>query len=141
MRVTPSIHLKDDELEFKFIQSSGPGGQNVNRVATAVQLRFNAAASEALTAAVRERLYRLAGNRVTKDGMVIIDARRYRNRERNRQDAVCRLMDLIRQAAVPPKRRVKTKPSRSARRRRLDRKRRRSETKQRRGRIDPRTLE
>lgn len=129
IQVTRTIRLSEDELQVSFVRASGPGGQNVNKVATAVQLRFDAAGSPSLSAEVRERLLRLAGRRATDDGVIIIDARRHRTQERNRQDAVDRLVELIRRAAVRPKSRRATKPTRAARERRLDRKRKRAAVK------------
>ena len=130
--ITPTLHLDERELVETFVRSSGPGGQNVNKVATAVQLRFDAANSPSLPAEVRQRLTRLAGRQMTTDGVLIIDARRFRSREQNRRDAVDRLVALLRRAAQRPRVRHKTRPSRSAQLRRLDTKRRRSQTKQRR---------
>ncbi|MCB1151724.1 aminoacyl-tRNA hydrolase [bacterium] len=130
IEVTRTIRLSEDELQVSFVRASGPGGQNVNKVATAVQLRFDAAGSPSLSAEVRERLLRLAGKRATDDGEIIIDARRYRTQERNRQDAVERLVELIRRAAVRPKARRATKPTRASKERRLDQKRQRSAVKQ-----------
>ena len=138
--ITPQITIDEKEFQVDFVRSSGPGGQNVNKVATAVQLRFDAANSPSLPEGVRHRLLHLAGNRVTDDGVIIIDARRYRSQERNRQEAVERLIDLIRQAARPPRVRWPTRPSNTARERRLRKKRRRSEIKRQR-RVDPRTDE
>ena len=129
IRVTPKISIGEDELEEKFIRSSGPGGQNVNKVATAVQLRFDITRSPALSPDVRRRLIRLAGSRVTSDGVLIIDARSYRKRERNRRAARDRLRKLIRQAARRPRRRKKTRPGRAARERRLKAKKIRSRKK------------
>ncbi len=120
--VTPNIAICEDELRFQFKLASGPGGQNVNKVATAVELRFDVAGSPSLPEAVRTRL--LAGSRVTQDGELLITARRFRSQERNRQDAIDRLIALIQQAAEAPKPRIKTKPSRAAKQRRMDEKRR-----------------
>jgi ribosome-associated protein len=130
-----SRHIRIDEREVQevFIRASGPGGQNVNKVATAVKLRFNVAKSPSLPDDVRSRLIRLAGRRVSEDGMLIIDARRFRSQERNRQDAIRRLVALIRKATDKPKPRLRTKPSLASKKRRLQAKRRRSEIKRRRG--------
>ena len=127
--VTPQIALDESEIQVDFVRSSGPGGQNVNKVATAVQLRFDAANSPSLPDDVRHRLLHLAGNRVTDDGVIIIDARRYRSQERNRQDAIDRLVALIRRAAQRPRIRRKTRPSAASKQRRLETKRRQSEKK------------
>ena len=129
IRITPDIAIRETELKLDFIRSSGPGGQNVNKVATAVQLRFDAVRSPSLPEDVRRRLVRIAGKRVSKEGVLLIDARRFRTQERNRQDAVDRLAQWIRRAAEKPKRRIKTKPTRGSRERRLEGKRQRSETK------------
>ena len=130
INVTPTIGIREDELQFQFKLASGPGGQNVNKVATAAELRFDVARSPSLPDAVRARLLALAGNRVTQDGELLITARRFRSQERNRQDAVERLIALIQKAAAAPKPRIKTKPSRAAKRRRMDEKRRVGEKKQ-----------
>jgi len=135
--ITPSISIAEDEISWEFVRASGPGGQNVNKVSTAAQLRFDVAKSASLPDAVKQRLVRLAGRRMTDDGVLVIDARRYRSRQRNRDDAVSRLTNLIQTAAEAPKARRKTKPTAASRRRRLDAKRRRSETKQLRGRVEP----
>ncbi len=123
--VTPSISIHEREIEERFIRASGPGGQNVNKVASAVQLRFDAAASPSLSEAVRRRLIRLAGRRMTAKGVIVIEARRFRSQERNRLDALERLVALIRKAAQAPRLRRKTKPTAASRERRLDEKRRR----------------
>lgn len=128
--VTPAIAIREEELQFQFKLASGPGGQNVNKVATAAELRFDVAASPSLPEAVRARLLALAGSRVTQDGELLITARRFRSQERNRQDAIDRLIALIRTAAEAPKPRVKTRPSRAAKQRRMDEKRRIGEKKQ-----------
>jgi ribosome-associated protein len=127
--ITPAISIDENEIQLEFVRSSGPGGQNVNRVATAVQLRFDVRNSPSLPDDVRQRLTRIAGKRVTEDGVLIIDARRYRTQERNRQDAIDRLVELIRRAARKPKVRRPTRPTAKSKRRRLEAKRRRSEKK------------
>ncbi|HRD67407.1 MAG TPA: alternative ribosome rescue aminoacyl-tRNA hydrolase ArfB [Candidatus Competibacter sp.] len=128
--VVPGIAIREEELRFQFKLASGPGGQNVNKVATAAELRFDVAGSPSLPEAVRARLLTLAGSRVTQDGELLITARRFRSQERNRQDAIDRLIALIRQAAAPPKPRLKTRPSRAAKQRRMDEKRRIGDKKQ-----------
>jgi ribosome-associated protein len=132
IRITETISLDEREIEERFVHASGPGGQNVNKVATAVQLRFDVAGSS-LPDDVRERLIRLAGRRLTKDGVLVITAQRHRAQERNRQDARERLIELIRRAAVAPAPRRPTRPSRASRERRLDAKKRRSALKRLRG--------
>ncbi|NQU66912.1 MAG: aminoacyl-tRNA hydrolase [Candidatus Marinimicrobia bacterium] len=126
LTVTPDIIIDDRELEETFVHASGPGGQNVNKVATAVQLRFNLQNSHSLSDSVRDRLRHLAGKRLTVDGILIIDAHRFRTRERNRQDARERLIALIQRAIKPPKVRKPTYPSKAVKQRRLDNKRHRS---------------
>jgi len=129
IQITPDIRIRETELRLDFIRSSGPGGQNVNKVATAVQLRFDVFTSPSLPEDVRRRLVRIAGKKVSKEGVLLIDARRFRTQERNRQDAVDRLIQWVRRAAEKPKKRIKTKPTLSSRERRLEGKRQRSETK------------
>lgn len=120
------IRIPPDEIYYDFVRSSGPGGQNVNKVATAVQLRFDARNSKILEPEVRERLYRLAGTRVNSAGEIIIIARRFRSQQRNREDALLRLMNLIEKAGIPPKVRRKSRPTKASKARRLDAKKRRS---------------
>ena len=129
IQITPTIAIDEKEIQQEFIRASGPGGQNVNKVSTAVQLRFDVGNSTSLPDDVRERLIRLAGRRITEDGILIIDARRFRAQERNRQDAINRLVELIRKASEKPKPRRKTSPTLASKRRRLDTKHRRGETK------------
>jgi ribosome-associated protein len=129
LRITDTISIDERELEERFIRASGPGGQNVNKVATAVQLRFDARHSPSLPEDVRARLMRLAGRRLTRTGILVIDARRYRTQERNREDALQRLAALIARAAQPPKKRRPTRPPKAAAERRLADKRRRGEAK------------
>jgi ribosome-associated protein len=133
--VTDDITLDEDELSETFVLASGPGGQNVNKVSSAVQLRFDLAHSPSLPDEVRVRLLALAGRRLTKDGVLIIVARSHRTQERNRADARARLFELIARAAVPPKPRRATKPTRASRERRLDSKAKRAKIKQARSRV------
>lgn len=130
IQVTNTIAIDEKEIQEEFIRSSGPGGQNVNKVATAVQLRFDAAASPNLPQEVKDRLFRLAGKRITGAGIIIIDARRFRTQEQNRRDALQRLIALIEKAAQKPKSRRKTKPTAGSQRQRVETKRLRSELKQ-----------
>jgi ribosome-associated protein len=126
IRITDRIAIDESELSETFIRASGPGGQNVNKLATAVQLRFDVRRSPSLPDEVRARLERLAGKRLTRDGVLVITAQRHRTQERNREDARERLVELIRQAAVRPVRRRKTRPTAASRERRIESKKRRS---------------
>ncbi|MGH7124006.1 MAG: alternative ribosome rescue aminoacyl-tRNA hydrolase ArfB [Stellaceae bacterium] len=125
IRVTSVIAIDESEISERFVRASGPGGQNVNKVASAVQLRFDARQSPALPEEVRQRLMRLAGRRLTLEGVLVITAQRHRTQEANRRDALDRLVELIRRAAEPPVPRKPTKPTRASRRRRLEAKTRR----------------
>ena len=135
IEITPTISLDENEIEEHFIRSPGAGGQKVNKTESAVQLRFNARASPALSNAVFLRLKPLVGRRMTKDGIVVITAHQFRTQELNRRDALDRLIALIREAATPPKYRRPTKPSKGAKQRRLDSKSRQSTLKRVRGKI------
>ena len=126
IRITDAIAIDEGELEERFIRASGPGGQNVNKLATAVQLRFDVRRSPSLPEPVRTRLEKLAGSRLTRDGVLVIAAQRFRTQERNRQDALDRLVELIARAAVAPKPRRPTKPTAASRARRLEGKKRRA---------------
>jgi ribosome-associated protein len=133
--ITPEIAIDESELAESFVLSQGPGGQNVNKLATAVQLRFDVARSASLPAAVRARLMRLSGSRLTKDGVLVISAREFRSQERNREAARERLVELIRRAAIVPKPRKETRLPRAAKERRLESKSRRGKLKRNRGRV------
>lgn len=135
--VNRSIQIPDREIQLRFIRAAGPGGQNVNKVSSAVELRFDVKRSTALPEEVRQRLMRQSGKKLNSAGVLIIQARRYRSQERNRQDAMERLVRLVRQAALKPRARRPTKPSRGSRESRLEIKRLRSRTKQRRSRVEP----
>ncbi|MBT9567306.1 MAG: aminoacyl-tRNA hydrolase [Thiobacillus sp.] len=133
IHVNAEIALDEREIQEDFVRASGPGGQNVNKVSTAVQLRFDAARSPSLPEPVRERLIKLAGRRLTQDGILIIEAERYRSQRRNRDDALARLLELIREASELDKPRHPTRPTLASKRRRLDSKQRRGATKKLRG--------
>jgi len=134
LHVTPSIAVRDDELDERFVRASGPGGQNVNKVSTAVELRFNVATST-LPDDAKERLRALAGKKLSADGVLSIDSREHRTQAQNRSAARARLVALLRQAAIRPKRRKKTRPTKAARERRLVTKGQRAQVKARRGRV------
>ena len=129
LEISPSLSIHESEIQFDFIRASGPGGQNVNKVASAAQLRFDVRSSPSLPEDVKQRLYRVAGKRMTDEGVLLIEAKRYRSQEQNRADAVQRLIILIQKAAQKPKQRQKTKPSRSARAARLAAKKQRGAVK------------
>ena len=140
MQNNASIVFCEEELHFDYIRSAGPGGQNVNKVATACQLRFDVEHSVFMSQAVKTRLIKLAGSRMTDDGQLVIEAKRYRTQEQNRQDAIARLSALVEKAGIEPKDRKATRPSLSAKAERVDSKKKRGETKQSR-RIKPSDLE
>ena len=127
--ITPDIFIKASEIQEEFIRSSGPGGQNVNKVSSAVQLKFDVEGSPSLPEDVRQRLLRLGGKRITSKGVLIVKAQKYRTQERNRQDALERLIELVRKAAVKPKSRRHTKPTLKSKEDRLEGKRQRSQVK------------
>ena len=133
--LTDALSIPESELEERFVRSSGPGGQNVNKVATAVQLRFDAAHSSVLSDEVRARLRKIAGTRMTDEGVLVIDARRHRTQAQNREDARVRLAALVCEALVAPRRRRKTRPTNASREKRIASKKLRAETKRSRGRI------
>ncbi len=136
LKITAEIVIAESELEEKFVHATGPGGQNVNKVATAVQLRFDVAHSPSLPQAVRERLLRLAAKRITAEGLLVIEAHRFRTQDQNREDARQRLITLIQKAAIAPKPRRPTKPTAASKERRLESKRRQSQLKRHRNRVD-----
>jgi ribosome-associated protein len=129
LEISPALRIRDDEIRIEFVQASGPGGQNVNKTATAAQLRFDVTASPSLPEEVKRRLMKLAGRRVTAEGILIIEARRFRTQEANRADALKRLMALLQKAAEKPRPRRPTKPTPASKEARLRRKKRRSEIK------------
>ncbi len=137
IHINRAITIDESEIQEYFVRTSGPGGQNVNKVATAVQLRFDVANSHSLPEEVRKRLTSLAGKRITEDGILIIDARRFRTQGRNREDATDRLVELIRNAAQRPKIRRKTRPTLASKIRRLESKHRSAESKRLRGPVHP----
>jgi len=128
IEITPTLQIDERDLQIDFVRASGPGGQNVNKVATAVQLRFDVRGSS-LPEEVKARLIQLAGNRITSEGSLLIEARRLRTQEQNREDAIQRLVDLVRRALIPPKPRKRTKPTAASRAKRLKAKKLRGDTK------------
>lgn len=130
LKITPSFSIDERELQFEYIRASGPGGQNVNKVATAVQLRFDIANSPSLASDIKGRLIQLAGKRVNTDGVLMFEAKRFRTQEQNRADALQRCVELIRRALIKPKPRTKTKPTKASKEKRLKSKKQRGATKQ-----------
>ena len=128
IQITSSIHIDESELQFEYIRASGPGGQNVNKVATAVQMRFDVKSS-LLPEDIKRRLIKIAGRKITNEGVLVIEARRFRTQEKNREDAIRRFIDLVRKAATKPKKRIKTLPTKASRERRLKEKKQKSSIK------------
>lgn len=120
LEITPSTQIDERELQLEYIRASGPGGQNVNKVATAVQLRFDITHSPSLASDTKGRLIRLAGKRANADGVLIIEAKRFRSQERNREDAIERFAELVRKSLIKPQKRIKTKPTRASSQKRLN---------------------
>lgn len=129
IEITTALSIDERELQFDYVRASGPGGQNVNKVATAVQLRFDILNSPSLASDTKGRLIRLSGNRVNAGGILLIEAKRFRTQEANREDAIRRLMELVQKASVKPKKRLKTKPTAAAREMRLKQKKQRGDVK------------
>ena len=135
LQITPTLAIDENEIEERFVRASGPGGQNVNKVSTAVELRFDVMRSPSLSAEIRNRLRSLAGSRMTADGILLIDARQHRTQAQNRESARERLVELLQQASIRPKRRRKTKPTAGSKERRIETKKVRSSIKRGRGRV------
>lgn len=135
LQITPTLAIDENEIEERFVRASGPGGQNVNKVSTAVELRFDVMRSPSLSAEIRNRLRSLAGSRMTADGILLIDARQHRTQAQNREAARERLVELLQQASIRPKRRRKTKPTAGSKERRIETKKVRSSIKRGRGRV------